>query len=307
VGHVDRRLAGGVARRVEDLLARARRVVERGGERLVAPVGDEDVDQHLAQRVRRADQVDQHEGDVARVEPAAERQLLLVGLLLLGLTERVVVGRLDAPGVALDHRGEPERDLVVGVVVLVAVELEVLVVEGVGELVRDRRAHVRRQRRTPHHQLGGLGVVKADHPAAQQRPHRLDQVDLGLDQTEALEHDLGLAQVAGVLVEVGEQPILERALAGQLDIDRFEELAPPFLLDERADLGHHGLDLGLGGGLRRLGGLGVGRRFGRAVAGTGRVARVVAGRGRPDEHHRRDQSPDHDHAHDGQEHAPAAG
>jgi hypothetical protein len=228
VGDVDRGLPGLVGVRVDHLLAGVGRIGQGGGQALVAAVGHDAVDQRLAQLVRRGQHLDQHRRDGAEVEPLAQLELLGVGLELLVVAERGLVGGLDPAGVALDDRAEPERHLVLGVVVLGAVEVVVLVVERVRQLVGDGRADVGGEPRAPDHQRPGLGVVEADHPGAQQRLHGFHQVEAGRDQPQrGVEHLLLLDDVE-VVVEVVEQPSLEVALAQQLHRDRvLERLALP--------------------------------------------------------------------------------
>ena len=79
--HVDRGLAGEEPVGVEHLLAGAGRVGEGGVDRVLATVvGQDGVDERLAERVGGADQVDEDERDVAEVDTAAEGHLLGGGL-----------------------------------------------------------------------------------------------------------------------------------------------------------------------------------------------------------------------------------
>ena len=127
-----------------------------------------------------------------------------------------------------------------------------LVVQRVGQLVGDGRADVGGERRTPHHQLLRLGVVEPDHPRSQQRAHGLDHVELGRDQPQRRVQHLVLAQGVHVLVEVGQQAVLEVALPHQLHVHRLEEGEALRLLHEAADLGDDVLELGLRGRLGRV-------------------------------------------------------
>ena len=150
--------------REQELLGGVGRVGERGVDGPLAAVADDLADEHLAQLVGRADLEQQDLGERRRrrcPRANASSSALACSRNSAGCSPshwfsmRRALPSTTAPN--------PERDLVLAVVVLGSVELEVLVVEGVDQLVDDGLLHVRRGRASPDHELVRLGVVEAEH------------------------------------------------------------------------------------------------------------------------------------------------
>src|SRR3954462_6244851 len=169
------------------------------------------------------------------------RRRRLVALLLLRdhsvrLGQRRLVSDPGALGVALAQRGERQVLLLVVLAQLRTAQTEPLVVESMGEFVRQDGPHARRRPGAADVEPLVLEVVETERPDVVRRPERLDHVEARGDEPERGERrgellDLRRLGLTLALAELRH----EWPLAEQLDLDGMLEAQPALLLDEALD------------------------------------------------------------------------
>src|SRR3954471_15537538 len=117
------------------------------------------------------------------------RRRRLVALLLLRdlsvrLGQRRLVSDPGALGVALAQSGERQVLLLVVLAQLRPAQTEPLVVESMGELVREDRPHARGRPSAAHVEPLVLEVVETERPDVVRRPESLDHVETRGDEPE---------------------------------------------------------------------------------------------------------------------------
>ncbi len=181
-----------------------------------------------------------------------------------------------------------ERDVRRGLVAPL-VEVDVLVLQGVGQFVGQHGFLLVDADPVEHIHGLGLGVVVGLDLLFQQGQQKGLEVEIAIEQSEFLEHDLAALHALGVLVVVelliqiafhggaGGEPALDLALDGQAGLLRGE--LEQFVDQSEELLGLFGCDVGFGLGTGRRRGLsrcavpGVGRSLGAALGLLGRSDR----------------------------------
>src|SRR5205085_965062 len=150
--------------------------------------------------------------------------------------QRRLISDSGALGVALAESGERQVLLLVVLAQLRAAQTEPLVVESMGELVREDRPHARSRPSATHVEPLVLEVVETEGPDVVRRPECLDHVETRGDEPErgqcrSLAFHLRRLRLALTLAELRD----ECPLAEQLDLDGVLEPQPALLLDEALD------------------------------------------------------------------------
>ena len=116
-------------------------------------------------------------------------------------------------------------------------QVEVLVLEGVGQLVHERGLHDRRQLGAADPDPLVVLRVVADDPGLAELVEALQQVVLALEQPDRPQHRRVVGQVGpvlvGQLVLVGDDLALELLVLEEVHVDRVLELQAALLLDDR--------------------------------------------------------------------------
>jgi hypothetical protein len=240
-----RRLSGEVRPGIDHLLCRRRWVVERRVDGAVAPVGGDQLDEPRPQHVRRPLHGHQHPGD--RAELFLRGAGALVGGVEVAVPlvsrQRANVRLLDAGGVPLDER-QVAGEAVTGRIDVIEhlLEVELLVLEDVDQLVRERDPHVGGHVGPPHRDAFGQGVVEGDGGGVGQVVRRLHRVEVGRHQAQRPERRRALLDhasiAAGELGLVDPGPL--RVLLGreEVDGDGMVEAQPALVLDEVGQVDH---------------------------------------------------------------------
>ena len=175
---------------------------------------------------------------------------------LLGSGERVAPEILDHGGAALDCGSEGPGGVAVGAEFR-AVEVEVLIVEGVDEFMDDRGLGRQREFavRADEQTVRG-GEVHAEHTTGHEDLVHVEHVVVRAEEAdrtgerETRRRPLGISGQLGL--EIVEHDAGHRVDVDQFDIRAFEEVTPAGLLDEHNRFVDKGVELGLliSGGLR---------------------------------------------------------
>jgi hypothetical protein len=242
---------------------------------VVATVGGDELHEGLAEDVGHDHGRPEGGGDVVEgLVGGVDLGVVVVDVVVeLVLGELLDVGALDADGIALDEGLVAVEDVLVGVLgVQVEVDLEleqveVLVLEGVGELVDERGLQVEVDLGAPDEDVLGVEVVLGEGAGVLEVVGGAGEVEVALGEAEGAE-ELGLVVELGGLVG-GEVALVEADGVGvllrgeELDLDGVVELQPAGLLDVADEAGDLGvpvvgvlgvvLDLGVDDGANRRG------------------------------------------------------
>ena len=129
-------------------------------------------------------------------------------------------------------------------------QVEVLVLQRVGELVHQHGAYVGCRLAAPHHKFLALGVVEPNHRRREQVVHRRGEAHIVGEQVHGPQEPLGPFACVGVALGRAPEASDECVASEQLDLDRRLEGQPPLGLDEPLQRGDHRAD---GRGLARAG------------------------------------------------------
>jgi hypothetical protein len=293
-------LAGRVLLRVEDLLRRRRRVLERIVDPLPA-AGLEALHEREARGVREEERLAEHRWHLLEAAGDLRVQGLPDQLEQLALAQVVdLPERHHQRRVALDEReaGDPAIALA-DLVEVEALEVEVLVLQRVRVFVGERRLLGRAEVAGSRHdvELLVVGAVQAGDLAAEELDVQVLQVRIPRQQAEALEQPLvrGDELLRVVLAEPVRGQLLDACVVEDHRVDGVLRLEaadrPDLLLD--SGIGRSQVDRPGGGrgGRRRGGRRGGRRRRRRRRAGCGRRGRRLAsGDGKDDGCHRGDRA-----------------